>query len=372
MGDTTDATKAVPSGAVCYFCLGEEADEEGKPLVRDCSCRGDSGFAHISCLEKFAKQKCKQAVDGNNVAFSEPWLKCNNCKQQFQGQLAIDLASACVSFTEATYGHPSCSKWDKLKVLESLRLKIDASNKLPHTDVEELVDTFMSIIDQTKKKYKMSRWIHMPKTSNEYQYYKLLCDFEAYAYEQVAAGVFLRDSSEEGFKAMITHYKKARAVYNLVGMKDSAQRMDTLISFVTAKKQAANDGEALSSTETNSFLQKTRNMYESNIHTKGMDSVSTIQAGLAYAKLLRGANLCIEAERLATKLSTISRRVHGPDHKVTINATELLEKCKERYVLVLPDDKVFQALRYENDGEICVVTGPITDPRDIEDERIHH
>ena len=112
-----------------------------------------------------AKQQCKQAVDGNLVAFSEPWHKCNNCKQQFQGQLAIDLISACVSFTEATYGHPSCSKWDKLKVLESLRLKIDASNKLPHTDVEELVDTFMSIIDQTKKKYKMSRWIHMPKTS---------------------------------------------------------------------------------------------------------------------------------------------------------------------------------------------------------------
>ena len=155
-------TMDVPVGAACYFCLGEEADEEGMPLVRNCSCRGDSGFAHIWYI---AKQQCKQAVDGNLVAFSEPWHKCNNCKQQFQGQLAIDLISACVSFTEATYGHPSCSKWDKLKVLESLRLKIDASNKLPHTDVEELVDTFMSIIDQTKKKYKMSRWIHMPKTS---------------------------------------------------------------------------------------------------------------------------------------------------------------------------------------------------------------
>jgi hypothetical protein len=50
----------------------------------------------------------------------------------------------------------------------------------------------------------------------------------------------------------------------------------------------------------------------------------------------------------------------------------LLEKCKVQYVLVLPDDKVFQALRYKNDREICAVTGPITEPRKIVDERIYH
>jgi hypothetical protein len=80
----------------------------------------------------------------------------------------------------------------------------------------------------------------------------------------------------------------------------------------------------------------------------------------------------IEAERIITKLSTISRRVHGPDHKTTIKADKLLKKCKERYIIVLPDDKVFQAMQYETDGEICVATGPITDPRNKADERIHH
>ena len=43
-----------------------------------------------------------------------------------------------------------------------------------------------------------------------------------------------------------------------------------------------------------------------------------------------------------------------------------------RGVIVLPDCKQFQALRYENDGEICIVTGPITKPRQIEEERIYH
>ena len=80
---------------------------------------------------------------------------------------------------------------------------------------------------------------------------------------------------------------------------------------------------------------------------------------------------CIEAERLVTKLSTISRRVHGPDHKITIKADELLDICKERYVIVLPENKPFQALRYENDGEICVVQGPIIEPRQVDDERLY-
>jgi hypothetical protein len=167
---------------------------------------------------------------------------------------------------------------------------------------------------------------------------------------------------------MLQHIKKARAIYNLVGMKEDAQEMDTIISINAANKQAANDGDASSSTS----LEVMRNRYNDEVQTHGMDSEYTLQAGLLYALRLRVDNHHIDAEKLVTKLFTISRRVHGQDHKTTIKTDKLLKKCKERYVVVLPDDKVFQALRYENDGEICVVTGPITDPRAIEDERIHH
>jgi hypothetical protein len=322
----------------------------------------------------YAEQKCRAAVDGDMKAFIEPWHKCTNCKQPFQNQLAIDLTSAFASFAEVTYGHEGNNKWDKLKVMVVICNKIESLNKLPNADAgtqEELNNKLLSTIDQTKKDLNMNSWVHMPKSSVEYQYYKLLCgNYEAYAHEHLG-GMFLRDSSEEGFKAMMQHFKKARAIYNLVDMKDDVSRMDILISFVTAKKQAANDGDASSSTEMNSALAVMRNMYECNIHMHGMNSQVTIGSGLHYASVLQRVNR-IEAERIITKLSTISRRVHGPDHKVTINATELLEKCKERFVLVLPDDKVFQALRYENDGEICVIQGPITEPRNKVDERIYH
>ena len=102
----TMATNEITHGA--YFCLDNVGDEEGNLPVRDCSCRGDSaGFAHLSCLAKYAEQKCKEGLkdDGDTgLAFCKPWNFCNTCKQPFQNQLAVDLASAFVSFTEATYG----------------------------------------------------------------------------------------------------------------------------------------------------------------------------------------------------------------------------------------------------------------------------
>ena len=169
----------------------------------------------------------------------------------------------------------------------------------------------------------------------------------------------------------IIHYKKARAIYNLVGMKDYVQQMDTLV--LNAEKQAVNKLAAYDSDAmTNSELEAIKKMYELTLRTRGMDSEVTMKLGLTYAKGLRGDNHSIEAERLVTKLATISRRVHGPDLKITIKAVELLDIFKLRGVIVLPDWKLFQALRYENDGEICIVTGPITKPRQIEEERIYH
>jgi len=371
----------IPDGAACYFCLGEEADEEGKPLVRDCSCRGDSaGFAHSSCLTKYAEQKCKQADDQDMAAFAEPWEKCNNCKQPFQNQLSIDLVSACYLFAEATYGREGNNKYDKMKVMESLRLKIvalfmlnDYSNEVAD-EKRRVINHLLSMVDQTKKDYKMSRWIHMPKDSEEYQYYRVLCgEYEGIAHHSLGMMLW-GESSEENMKTMIMHLKKARAIYNLVGMTDKAKHLDTMISVHTAKKQTENDQNLSTNVaaELTSGLQKSKDTYEHLLNKLGANSHETIALGLQYARLLWSMSHCIEAERLVTKLSAVSRQVHGPDHKTTIEADELLKKCKERCVYVLPDNKPFQALRYENDGEICVVTGPVAMPRNLEDERMYH
>jgi hypothetical protein len=371
---------AVPDGAACYFCLGEEADDEGKPLVRDCSCRGDSsGFAHFSCLTKYAEQKSRSTKDGEVIPFDEPWEICNYCKQPFQNQLAVDLASAFVTFAEANYSRISNNKWDKLRILESLRLKSvvlpsmlcetdNSDNKIILLELKNIVNLSLSIIDQTKKDLIMSRWIHMPKTSDQYIYYKLLCGrYEAFAYNYL--GALLTNCTDKDWKLAITHYKKAQAIYNLVDMKDHAQQIESKIALITSEIQAANNGSVSSASSSKSTLQTTRVLYEDWMRVKGINSEETIMAGLNYASTLWTRNCNIEAERLATTLSTVSHRVHGPHHKTTIRADEILDRCKERFVIF--DKNAYQALRYENDGEICVVQGPIILPRNVENERMY-
>ena len=69
------------SGAACWICLEGGADDAGKPIVRDCACRGsDAGFAHASCIVKYAEQNSAQAIQDVLDKFVMPWRFCPICK----------------------------------------------------------------------------------------------------------------------------------------------------------------------------------------------------------------------------------------------------------------------------------------------------
>jgi hypothetical protein len=76
---------AIPDGATCSFCLEEKTKEE--PLVQECSYCGLHGIAHLACIAKYAKNKCKEATDDDRLAFTSPWIECPNCTQLYQNQL---------------------------------------------------------------------------------------------------------------------------------------------------------------------------------------------------------------------------------------------------------------------------------------------
>ena len=100
-----------------------------------------------------------------------------------------------------------------------------------------------------------------------------------------------------------------------------------------------------------------RATYAKSIKAHGSSSVLGIRSGLVFAnKLLYVACHGLEAQRLVTKLTIDSRRIHGPGHHITINAKKLLEDCKIRYIKVYPIG-LCQALRYENNGETCIAQG---------------
>jgi hypothetical protein len=228
------------------------------------------------------------------------------------------------------------------------------------------------MVDQTKKDLKMSSWLHMSLTSDGYQYYKLLSvDYEANGYQCLGAIASL-DQTEASCKISITFHQIAKAIYNLLGLADRAKLMDTHIAALKDRVARCDGDGANLAVNASTLLKEARYHYKFCLKTYGLTSGATLRSGSIYATELVQANRGIEAERLIVKLAASSQRVHGPGHNCFISLDEKVKECKSRYVIVMPDGRSFQAVRYENDGEICVVTGPVKQPRQEDDERIFH
>ena len=76
-------------GQTCYICYGEGDEEEG--LVRMCACRGEAGFAHISCLARQAEVTVERVGQGRGW---QRWHKCGLCEQEYHGVVSCALGWA--------------------------------------------------------------------------------------------------------------------------------------------------------------------------------------------------------------------------------------------------------------------------------------
>ncbi|CAH0372091.1 unnamed protein product [Pelagomonas calceolata] len=77
------------AGQTCYICYGEGDEDEG--LVRGCSCRGENGFAHVSCLARQAQV----AVERRSGPRFLRWYICGLCEQRYHGVARCALGWAC-------------------------------------------------------------------------------------------------------------------------------------------------------------------------------------------------------------------------------------------------------------------------------------
>lgn len=348
--------------ALCWICLEGGPDKKGEPLVRDCACRGsDAGFAHTSCIIKYAIKKSEQARD--KYKFSAAWEKCPTCLQCYQNDLACHLSDAFVLHSKKTYGYPGSQVADKMKVLEALRIQIetrknviDQRGKDAEKEVETLLHELLAMVNQTKKEHNMDgSWLQMPRTTVKYRQYIDICAvYEAYGYYYLG---FL--CSSNSINTEISNYEKARDICASIGSMVQAQLMTGHIERARASSRLDKVG----------VMKSAKIAYEGNLYSFGQKSEHTIKAGIAYVSNLRSAYCSIEAERLVTKLIATSRQVFGEDHKYTKESLELLNEIKRRIIFLggpgSPESFVlaepYEALRYENDGEICIVTGPIRD-----------
>jgi hypothetical protein len=129
--------------ASCWLCLDNEADQHGKPPVRDCSCRGDdAGFAHVSCIVEYARRKSIEGAGPSD--FINLWGKCEHCKQRHENQLRIDLLNESKRFVDEQYPRYN---WRHLVVQNQLLMAVRDGVEKSTEKREEIVATTLSIID---------------------------------------------------------------------------------------------------------------------------------------------------------------------------------------------------------------------------------
>ncbi len=137
----------------CWLCLEEGPDESGKPLVRDCSCRGTSSFAHLSCIVGWAENEGKRMKEneerlvGANVM--RAFIDCPNCKQSYQNDLMRNLASAAVDFVEEEFGGIENGEL-RVSALSTKLVTLDAKNREYIVKGGELCSKLLALTDEMK------------------------------------------------------------------------------------------------------------------------------------------------------------------------------------------------------------------------------
>ena len=178
--------------------------------------------------------------------------------------------------------------------------------------------------------------------------------------------ISLEEETQEDAKLATGYFEKSLDICNSTGFTMGV----TSSGIGLAKAKAIYEGATAQNEK--ELLEKQRTAYKYRIEALGQDAPSTLSVGVNVAVTLKQANSGIEAERLLTKLATISNRVHGPDHDLTKKVLTELKKCKVRCVKIESKDgeQCFQALRYEDDGGKCVLQGPIAEPRNVQEEEM--
>eukprot|EP00984_Skeletonema_dohrnii_P001522 scaffold486_cov148-Skeletonema_dohrnii-CCMP3373.AAC.3 len=340
-----------PDGASCWLCLEEGPDDSGAPLVRDCSCRGHSGFAHLQCLVQYAKSKTKDFAERGELTLSTMFVeklfeRCPNCKQEFQGDLYYDMTKAQLSFVEKEF--KGANGW----YLGTLRRRIhalDGKKEADRVEGEEICAKMLTLIDNMKK-------------NGDPQLDAFML---ASVYHDI--GKFNYDIGTNQCLETAKHYLEiSRDFFVTLGGRDSD--IAVAIEGNIANVEARLSGNNLP-TKKESDLSVQRARYNCMMR---QNDVRTTQVGVHLATALFEAYHTIEALRLLEKLACASRRVHGSDHRGTADTAFLLKRFQARYVSI-GDGLNYQALRYENDGKSCVIQGPVPrnifEPRNFDDEK---
>ena len=282
--------------AVCYLCLDGGLDDADQPLRRDCACRGtDAGFVHLECLTGLAASKSVQARNKDMKSFINPWEFCPSCRQKYQNELRIDIASEFVSFVRRQYPRDTQSQVESLHFkLHALMDMFDRLQPVQKREAGVTATVLLSLINRMKGDASP-----LPMRYSQ---------MEGRAYG-VPGRIALEEGTEESARRAVVHFEKVLKVCEATGDTDGIATVKSNIASAKSKYESDGNNEELS--------KASQEMYELRIANLGEGHEDTIKSGKNYAIELQDATREADARELLTKLLATSKQVLGPHHKTT-------------------------------------------------------
>jgi hypothetical protein len=237
------------------------------------------------------------------IEFIKPWRDCPSCHQQYQNELAIEIATEFVSFVRQKY-----PRGDTRMQVEALHLKLRALGSMcerlqpvQKREVGVTANVLLSLIDRM-------RHDASPLTERYSQ-------IEGLAY-QAHGQIALEEGTEESARRAVAHFENQLEVNKAIGNDQGIASAKANIAYARSKYESVSSNEEL--------VKASRELYELNIAKLGEENDYTIIAGKNYAYDLRNANRGDEARDLLTKLLATSMQVFGSDHKTTKEVESML------------------------------------------------
>jgi hypothetical protein len=133
---------------------------------------------------------------------------------------------------------------------------------------------------------------------------------EAHAYKSLGQ-ISLQERTRTAARLAVTHFEKQLELEHRIGDAEGAADAKFSIALARSKYEGTNDSN---NEELFKVSQDVYRLYSAEL---GVEDAATINAGGNYAISLNNAKRGIEAEALLTNLVALSRRVHGPHHRIT-------------------------------------------------------
>ena len=240
------------------------------------------------------------------IEFVDPWRLCPNCHQEYQNELAVDVATKFVSFVRVTYPRDTRMQVEalylKLRALDSMLGRLQPVQK---REVGVTADVILSLIERMNG--------GASPLSMRYSQVKASA-------HGVHGRIALNEGTEESARRAVVHFKKAMKVCEAIGDDESIATAKANIAIARSKYESGNTEELLKANE---------ELYELRIAELGEENEYTIDAGKNYALRLHKANCGGEARELLIKLLATSKQVLGPHHKTTKEVESVLNEVIE-------------------------------------------